>query len=43
MLKFVFHSLGLPELCAHLSYIIFLSICGFEVMALEMLTPQVKF
>lgn len=43
MLKFVFPSLGLPKLCAHLSYIIFLSICGFEVMALEMLTLQVKF
>lgn len=43
MLKFVFHSLGLPELCAHLSYVIFLSICGFEVMASEMLTLQVKF
>lgn len=42
MLKFVFHSLGLPELCAHLSYVIFLSICGFEVMVSEMLTPQVK-
>lgn len=43
ILKFVFHSLGLPELRAHLSYVIFLSICGFEVMAPEMLTVQVKF
>lgn len=39
----VFHPLVLPELCAHLSYVIFLSICGFEVMAVEMLTLQVKF
>lgn len=43
ILKSVFHSLGLPELCAHLSYVIFLSICGFEVMASEMLTLQMKF
>lgn len=33
ILKFVFYPSELPECCAHLSYIIFLSICGFEVMA----------
>lgn len=43
ILKFVFCSLGLPELHAHLSYVIFLSISGFEVMAPEMLTFHVKF
>jgi len=36
----VSHPLVLPELCTHLSHVIFLSICGFEVMAPEMLTPS---
>lgn len=40
--KSVFHSLGFPKPHTHLSYFIFLSICGFEVVVPEILTLGVR-